>query len=326
MKKYFVTGLLVAVSFFTFSCEREPKMIWSDHVSLEYFVGRGFNLRFKEISVFTENIVTDYARRDVLTNVSLNLAGVLVVDNNDVITIGNIKNLDGNGFNQVLVNCNLIPMTFTIPFTTVWVNDYAGHIYKGSMQLGGEWWVDWNHPSIVNHPYDRPSDVIPTAAWKRDKFVVCEFEVLNGLFIMKLPAAYSIGIWEGNINPSLPLQGSEVERIVNNGVEGVDWSLFSRDGKTYVRIQNNLYERRFNTWIYAGIADTYLATAWIRNQTWIAFDILDWDDITELYANSYEKNGAIITVERRNIPFFSEKFGDKYDLETITTPTPYCKK
>jgi hypothetical protein len=321
-KKLFI---VLVVVFFTFSCEEKSEPLWSDKVSLGYFEARGFNLSFREIRTFQLDIINNQSIYGVIRDVTLNIANILIVNSDDVITFGNrkiMKNADNGLHNQIMVNCVKIPINIDIHGATVYGNNTVKHEYMGTCYFLSEFWQNGEKPDFVD-PFDkaRPGKMVNTMLGK------FEFEMRDAMLILKAPAQYSMGIWEGNINPSLPLQGSEVERIVNNGIEGVDWSLFSRDGKTYVRIQNNLYERRFNTWVYAGIADVYLTTSWIREQTWIIFDILDWNDIVKSYVCGYLYNGNYFYTDTRDLPgSVSEKFGDMEDLKTITTPTPFCKK
>jgi hypothetical protein len=50
-----------------------------------------------------------------------------------------------------------------------------------------------------------------------------------------------------------PLTGSKVKEIIENGIEGVDWELYPRNGKTYYKIGVNLYTPTFgNTYKYEG--------------------------------------------------------------------------
>ena len=325
MNKLFVTGWLLVLSFFTVGCEEaEPDIIWSNNTGLDYFEARGFNLRLKEIRTFQEDIVNDETVYDVIRDVTLNIADILTVNDKDVITIGDLKSHPWTPigypyprwqtFNPVWVNCQRIAMNMGVNGSTVYVNNPDAHHYKGTLTFNTE---IWENGKYTGNEYDQSRQ----GYWESERLAWFEFQMFEGILILKAPARYTIGVWEGDVNPSVPLPASAVEDIVNNGVEGVDWSLFTRDGYTYVRILNNLYERRYDSWIYAGIADSYLTTTWIRNQTWIVFEVLDWYDITAPYEYGYYKGGAFYYIERRDCCF---DFGSMYDYDIITTPTFWC--
>ena len=317
-RKNLVVVLLAVVTFFTFGCGKEEEPTWSTHVSLNYFLARGFNLRFKEIMTFEEDIISRNTNHNVIRNVMLNMNNLLVVDSDDVITISDRKGIGNtaaaNGSHHIItVNCNRISMIFDVQGTTVYANSSGTHEYKGTCHFFTDWWAE-------EGVYDPFKGEVRPGKLRRDRLATFEFEMRNGVFVLKAPARYSMGIFEGNA--SLPLAASEVERIINNGVEGVDWSLFSRDGNTYVRIKNNLYERRFNSWVYAGIADAFVTTTWIREQVWIVFEVLDWDEITAPYITRY---GDRIVEDRSNVVPGSRYYKGFTDLENIYTPVPWCK-
>jgi len=293
-------------------------------------VKRGFNLRFEEIRIFREDIINNESEYQVIRDVTLNIADLLTVKSNDVITIGDQKTHPwtpigypyprSQTFNPVWVNCKRIAMNMSVNGSTVYVNNASAHHYKGSLDFNTEIWENGKYQGNV---YDGSRQ----GYWLSARLAVFEFEMFKGTLLLKAPAQYSIGVWESDINPTVPLPSTAVEEIVNNGVEGVDWSLFTRGGYTYVRIANNLYERRHASWIYAGIADSYLTTSWIRNQTWIVFEVLDWGEIVQPYEYWYKADGG--TWESTQAGYIERRdccldFGGHLVYDIITTPT-YCE-
>ena len=340
MKNWFLVGLVVV--FFAVGCEKEEEIVWSDEVNIGYFAARGFNLRFVEVRTFEENIITDQTVYNVYRDITLNIADLLIVDKNDVITIGNEKvtsaavwNADKtdlvhdptrypqlDAFNQIMVNCNRIPMTFNIDVRTTF-DSSIDHHYKGSCVFTTE------------HTFTGPyiQGVPNSGLFVRFLLFAAEFEITpEGLFIVKMPAQYTLGVWEGE--RTLPLTGQQVQNIVENGVEGIDYQLFLRDNMVLVRIQNLLYQRRYNNWVLHSIADPHHTTAYIRNQSWIVFTIEDWDDIVAPYPSHIWRDGYRESVDwekHKNLGGYVGDdrlwypYGDPRDWETITTPTP-CNK
>jgi len=285
--------------------EQEKEVQKSTNVRYKYFIGRGWNMRFVGVLGSAENIMDGGTTYQFFSDITLNIADILIVNNNDVITIANGKtHLQTSGismtYNPVFVNCTRNTIRVHTDERTV-LQDAGSHTYRGTMYF------------ITGNGTDH----------------LFEFEIRDGLLIASMPAQYL----QGAGNATLPLRGSEVERITREGKEGVDYHLFTRDGKTLVRIANNLYERRFDTWVYYGIADPFLPTAWLRKQTSLIFEILDWDDITAPY-QYFAEDGRTVIENRNNVNqgqnyYFAgpKQFGGNInDPNDITTPLLGCKR
>lgn len=332
IKKILVlVALLMAVTLFT-SCEK----FWDNHemteedkynmltanVSFDYFMARGFNLQFVGVLGVVEDIATDEATYQFITDVSLNIDEVFIVNSKDVITIGDNKTVDENNnsvkgsYNPVFVNCNRNHIRIDFVQQTIMggINHVRG---EGGKFLGGGF-----------------GDITGTMYFVSDKEKhVFEFKIVEGMLIASAPAKYIMGSGYA----TMPLKGSEVERIIENGVEGVDYELFTRNNKTYVRIKNNLYERRYNSWVYAAIADPFMLFSWTRTQTSLIFNILDWDVITAPYNPFSDKNYRIPGEQRNHVSVRGNTEGSYYyagtervggnrvDYYDITTPMIGCK-
>jgi hypothetical protein len=277
---------IVLVAILMAGCEKEKTYVTSDRVSLDYIRERGFSLRFKEVVLNTENIYSDENKTDVLRDITINIANILVVNKDNRIGIAQrraLRSLDDNywdlPYNQMFVDCNKIGMVFDIQSTTVHTDNATDHIYKGTCHLMSEAIL------VETGKYDIYSGTTEKE-WQRYDYGTFQFEMQQGLFILIPPAQYQLGVVDGG-HATLPLTGSEVEDIVDNGTQGVDWNLFTRDGVTYVRIGNNLYQRRYDSWVFSQIADPFLPTTWIRDQAYIVFEVEDWNTIFEPYVSDY---------------------------------------
>jgi len=315
MKRFFIS-LLIVVVFFTVGCEKEDNIEWREDVSIDYIISRGFNVKFKELYLVKEDIMSDNINWDSYSDVTLNIGGIMI-NTNDIITLADEKDY-GNipSLQPVLMNCDRVGLSFTIVGQSTWQNNSVTHEYKGTCFFATE---AWHEPDTRPNPFNDPRP----GTWRRQQLLLAEFEIRNGLMVLALPAQYQMGIVDPRYGVSMPLQGSEVQRIIDTGVEGVDWEYFTRDGKVLIRIKNNLYERRFNNFVYYSIADNLVMQTWLRNQYLITFEILDWDEIIEPYI--YRINGEY--VERRNTSSRGDNLNGSYrDLENIYTPIPWCNK
>jgi len=303
--RIWIVWVFVVVSIFSVSCSLFEDDLdydtYSTNVSFDYFLARGFNLRFVGVMKSTRDIMTNENDRTFVTGISLNIDNILVVSDDDIITMANEKwkcYETGNSLihNPVFVNCERNPIVARFDTRTI--------LHGGHNQWTGTF-------RFNNHTF--------------------EFEVHDGFLTLSLPAKYQMG----SGNAALPLKGSEVERIIREGKEGVDYTLFTRDGKTYVRIGANLYERRYESWVYAGIADPFFLTSWVRFQTTLIFQITDWDKITEPYLTRTKNNPKVesrmsVVMEPTIYGFRTMStgkgitFGNIDDPRDIITPMP-CK-
>jgi len=234
----------------------------SGNVGFEYFMARGFNLRFLGIHNIVQNIYDNSATYAFISDIALNVDEVFIVTDKDVITVADNKRAQTRGnYNPVFVNCDLNQLRLDFDPRTV-----LGIISASSGSDG----------KITKYGLGIISGTVYFRTNKGSH--VFEFTIREGLFLLSAPAQYVMGG-----NSTIPLKGSEVERIIREGKEGVDYQLFTRDNITYVRIKNNLYERRYDTWTYAGVAEPFFLTSWTRRQTMIIFEILDWDEIVSPY-------------------------------------------
>ena len=314
MKNLIRIVFLMALVFFAVGCEKEDNIEWRDSVDICYFMSRGFNIQFKELYLVKEDIMSDNIDWQSYSDITLNIGGI-IFNTDDIITIAEEKNYPGTTYYQpVLVNCDRVGMSFSIVAQSTWQNNSVTHEYKGTCFFATE---AWHEPDTRPNPFNdnRPG------TWARQQILLAEFEIRKGIMVLSLPAQYQMGIVDPRYGVSMPLQGSEVQRIIDTGVEGVDWEYFTKDGKVLIRIKNNLYERRFNNFVYYSIADNIIMQTWLRSQYLITFEILDWDEITEPYI--YRINGEY--VERRDIPAAIDLGGFK-DLDYIHTPIPWCQK
>ena len=259
-----------------------------DVTPLERILEAGYNLRLSRVTFFTEDIIDDTGSVEFMEDVVVNIADVLYISGGDMLTIGNQKKIPSAYLHSssslaqagvamdyftgspVFLNCERLPIYLCINSSTVWVIDEVKREYKGTLYLVSE---PWQIPY-----YGNPNDQAFNGKLANTTYLSAEFEMHDGHLILKLPAQYttdSIGY------ESLPLSAKEVEEIITNGTEGVDYSFFAGDGFIYVRIGNNLYQRRYDSWIYVGLADIPTTTAWLRKQTWITFDIVDWKELTQ---------------------------------------------
>jgi len=284
--------------------EEEREMLKSSNVSFQYFTARGFNLKFIGILGTVEDIMNDGTTYEFINDISLNVDDIFIVNDNDVITIANGKHeRQASGrymsYNPTFVNCNRNTMRIYCDERTVL--ERGTHIYSGTMYF---------LTGVKDHLF--------------------EFEIRDGLLIASLPAQYLMGAG----NATMPLSASEVQHIINTGKEGVDYELFTRNGMTYVRIKNNLYERRYNSWVYSGIADPFLMVSWLRKQTSIIFEILDWGEITDPY-HVFAEDGRTRVEDRNNVVLNGDNYyyagnkrigGNVSDPNDITTSLMGCSK
>ena len=240
--------------------EEEQRYLWSTDIDFDYITEIGFNLRFKEIRVHSEDIIDDTGVVETISGVMLNIADVLLVSSDDVITVAN-RNIHprapdeypyivgGYIYQPLLVNCGRIPMNMSVNYSTVYLNDAANYRYRGTLTFISDFWQNGEYNGD-EYDQSRPG------FWFANQLALFEFEMYEGILILKAPAQYSIGVLPDNSGVSLPLTGTEVTDIITNGVDGVDYTLFVSGGFVYVRIKNNLYQRRYNSWVYVGLADT----------------------------------------------------------------------
>ena len=314
MEKFFIS-LLVVVLAFTVGCEQEDRVEWDDAVTIDYFMSRGFNVKFKELYLVKEDIMSDNIDWQSYSDITLNI-GEIMINSNDIITLAEEKFYSTHYVDPqpVLMNCDRVGLTFSIVGQSTWLSNAQEHHYKGTCFFATEM---WHVPDTRPNPFNdnRPG------TWERQQLLLAEFEIRKGIMVLSLPAQYQMGIVDPRYGVSMPLQGSEVQRIIDTGVEGVDWEYFTKDGKVLIRIKNNLYERRYSSWVFYSIADNIIMQTWLRSQYLITFEILDWDEITEPYI--YKINGKY--VERRDYPG-SQDLGGYRDLENIYIPIPWCQK
>ena len=329
IKKSFVFVLLMSVILFS-GCEK----LWDTHklseediynlqsgnVEFTYFIARGFNMRFVGILGVVEQLDSDESTYEFITDISLNIDDVFIANSKDVITVADNKKVDeynnklSNDYNPTFINCERNPMKILVNHSTV----------MGVIGARGD-----ENGKITKTGVGSMSGTMYFVVGKTEH--VFEFTIENGFLMASMPAQYIMG----NGYASIPLKGSEVEKIISTGKEGVDYELFTRDNKTYVRIKNNLYERRYDSWVYAGIADPFFLTSWTRRQTTLIFDILDWDELTGLYRTFKDENYKIPGENRKNMypgDYYTaggsdyRVGGNRLDYYDITTPLMGCKK
>jgi len=95
MIKRILVGMLLGITLFS-SCdkfwgdftptEEDWKNMMSTNVEFNYFLARGFNLKFIGVLASTEDIMNGGTSYQFDTNISLNIDNILIVSNNDVIT------------------------------------------------------------------------------------------------------------------------------------------------------------------------------------------------------------------------------------------------
>jgi hypothetical protein len=302
MKKNFISILLgITILFTGCSLFEEPDRggaVMGYNVEFAYFLARGFNLRFIGVIGTVENIMTDEITYDFNDGITLNVDNTMIVDYNDVITIADNKRAEKGNYNVVFVNCERNAMRF-----------------------------DCNEQTLINNSVKEYSGTLYFVTDESSH--VFEFSMHDGVFIASAPAQY---LQEGS-NASLPLSGSEVQAIIDNGREGIDYTLFTRDGVTYVKIGNNLYMKRYESWNYSGIADPFVSLSWMRHQKSLIFEVVDWDILTAPY-EVYNKNGKRTEEDRENVYPGAYYYtaggikigGNRSDLNDITTPLMGCEK
>ena len=64
--------------------------VWSDDVSVLYFGSRGFNIRFKELYLVREDIISDQIEWESFSNVNLNIGGI-IINTSDIVTLAEEK-------------------------------------------------------------------------------------------------------------------------------------------------------------------------------------------------------------------------------------------
>ena len=211
--------------FFAVGCEKEDRVEWDNEVSIDYFRSRGFNIQFKELYLVKEDIVSDNIDWQSYSDIKLNIGGIMI-NSNDIITLAEQKHYYDAYVNPqpVLMNCDRVGLTFSIVSQSTWLSNANEHHYKGTCFFATE---AWHEPDQRPNPFndERPG------RWARQQLLLAEFEIRNGLMVLTPPEQYQMGIVDPRYGVSMPLQGSEVQRIVDTGVEGVDWEYFTKDGK-----------------------------------------------------------------------------------------------
>ena len=327
------------------SCKEEPEVIiWSDEVSADYFLRRGFNLRFKEIRVYRDGDefgeINDANLVETMSNVTLNVGDVLLVNSGDVITFANDKFLPGaivldlytfpeytylNGtldrmstYHPVFINCKRMPMNVGMSMNMVTrklpaaPREIATHEYKGRFFIRCEFWQDLTH--------------VP-GGWITNELLLFRFDLSDGLMMAEPAAIYKVDALPYNTVVTLPATEDAVAEIVDRGVEGIDYALFSEDNITYVRIGHNLYQNRYGRWIFVGVTDVPSTNKIpVFYRPIIVFEVIDWDDIVAPYESHYYDrkysgiSGGDVIDSKMDNRFFD--FGDRNNENDITTPMP----